>query len=270
MGVLAENGENASGEYKLTLQDSEREFELEESALVGYKGEKVKFRYKGAKFGDNEYISAMILDDNKVVTYYGQVEKSAEKSDVTVDVKAEKWQDGDAMTIFTVAITDLNVSNYNRNFTAKAYAKVRYYNGEMAKIYGAKSVTRSIYAVSSGLLKNQATDDERLYSVLNAYVNMVGVRLKMDKSGNVSRMKTGEGAYSGDVFFSVTSTDNGDGVYTVTVTPLKSFKNKVTIMGYRKEFVRINNNNSVVKDCISNVTENEDGGITFTFTPPKN
>lgn len=434
VGVLAENGENASGEYKLTLQDSEREFELEESALVGYKGEEVKFRYKGAKFGDNEYISAMILDDNSVVTYYGQVANSvgesgeaklkvpenlangsytmyvfneqingdgktdyasrfvsvelevttlkkvtvtfdgeettvkekytfgengalpenvtgyrvvrgeneffvpagefvlcdgddittayvnvemangaqvrygsgvdengeinsgngirftatvdrsstgdeiveygmtvsAEKSDVTVDVKAEKWQDGDAMTIFTVAITDLNVSNYNRNFTAKAYAKVRYYNGETAKIYGSKSVTRSIYAVSSGLLKNQATDDERLYSVLNAYVNMVGVRLKMDKSGNVSPMKTGEGAYSGDVFFSVTSTDNGDGVYTVTVTPLKSFKNKVTIMGYWKEFVRINNNNSVVKDCISNVTENEDGGITFTFTPPKN
>ncbi len=213
-------------------------------------------------------------------TGYG-IEISAEGSSQVVDIPATKWQDGDSQTIFTAALTDLAVSNYNRNFTAKPYVKVQYTDGTTAKIYSTETITRSIYQVSVGLLKNADSDtidgndtDYKadaygLYDVLNAYVNMVGVRLTMTSDGTITACTEGSGAYTGDIFFSVTSEKKSDGVYTITVKPItENFSTPVDIMGYWMEFIRINNNNSVVKQNISNSVVNDDGSITFDFTVP--
>ena len=215
------------------------------------------------------------------VTGYG-MEISAEGSDKVVDIPAEKWQDGEEQTIFTAALTDLAVSNYNRNFTAKPYVTVEYSDGTTAKVYGTETITRSIYQVAAGLLKNKNSDcvenedndysiEEKpgLYDVLNAYVNMVGVRLTMKEDGTFTARSEGSGAYSGDIFFDVTAEKVSDKVYKVTVTPVASFENKVTIMSYWQEFIRINNNHSVVVENISNSTTNADGSVTFTFTTPE-
>ena len=113
-----------------------------------------------------------------------------------------------------------------------------------------------------------STDKIGLYDVLNAYVNMVGIRLDMDTNGNFTARTDGQGAYSGDIFFEVTSEKVSDGVYKVTITPLESFANKVTIMSYWDEFVRINNNQSKAALCITDSVFNEDGSVTFTFTVP--
>ncbi|MBQ3110783.1 MAG: BNR repeat-containing protein [Clostridia bacterium] len=213
------------------------------------------------------------------VTGYG-MRITAEGSSQFADIPAETWQDGDSQTIFTVAITDLAVNNYNRNFTAVPYVKVKYAGGTEGTIYGTQNITRSIYQVAAGLLKSQSStvvEDEDndygveekpgLYDVLNAYVNMVGVRLSLDANGNFAARTNGNGAYTGDIFFDVSSEKVSNGVYNVTVKPIESFENKVTILSYWNEFVRINNNNSQVVNGISNSSVSEDGTLTFTFTP---
>ena len=217
------------------------------------------------------------IDDE--VTGYG-MEISAEGSSQTVDIPVKKWQDGEAETIFTAALTDLATSNYNRNFTARPYVNVKYTDGTTAKVYSTETITRSIYQVAVGLLKNSSdtvdgnddsydTSDYGLYDVLNAYVNMVGVRLTMTSNGTITARTEGTGAYTGDVFFNVTSEKKSDNVYTITVSPItEDFNNKVTIMSYWSEFIRINNNNSVVKQNISNSVTNSDGSVTFDFTVP--
>ena len=215
------------------------------------------------------------------VTGYG-VLISAEGSSEVVDIPAVNWQDGDSQTIFTAAITDLAVSNYNRNFTAAPYVNVKYTDGTTATIYGTETITRSIYCVAAGLLKNVDSDavdggDEEysteaygLYDVLNAYVNMVGIRLDMSNDGTFTARTEGKGAYTGDIFFDVASEKTENNVYKVTVTPVETFANKVTIMSYWNEFVRINNNHTKVSANISDSVMNEDGSVTFTFTVPQN
>ncbi len=206
---------------------------------------------------------------------------TAEESEESIDIPVTKWQDGDSQTIFTVALTDLAVGNYNRKFTASPYVTVKYTDGTEKTIYGTQSITRSIYQVAAGLLKNADSDEVDggdseysteaygLYDVLNAYVNMVGIRLDME-DGTFTARSEGTGAYSGDIFFDVTSEKVSDNVYKVTVTPIDTFANRVTIMRYWSEFVRINNNHTKVVNGISDSQVAEDGTLTFTFTVPEN
>ncbi|MBQ8001967.1 MAG: heparinase II/III family protein, partial [Clostridia bacterium] len=220
-------------------------------------------------------IDRSYVDDEKFT--YG-MEITAEGSDSVTDVPAKDFQNDDD-TIFTVAITNLAESNFNREFTATAYVDVTYSDGTTARIRNTQSITRSIYQVSVGLMKNGTNGIENsednysvsetggLYAVLNAYVNMVGVRITLFLDGSVSVCTEGAGAYSGDVFFDVTCIKNGN-VYTITITPLtEGFTAPVELMDYWQEFIRINNNNSVVSENISNVTSS-DGSITFDFTDP--
>ncbi|MBQ3109762.1 MAG: DNRLRE domain-containing protein [Clostridia bacterium] len=213
------------------------------------------------------------------VTGYG-MEISAEGSSQVANIPATKWQDSESQTIFTAALTDLATSNYNRNFTATPYVNVKYTDGTTAKVYSTQTITRSIYQVAVGLLKNSSdavdggdtsydTTNYGLYDVLNAYVNMVGVRLTLTQDGTVTARTEGSGAYTGDVFFNVTSEKKSANVYTITVSPItENFNNSVTIMSYWNEFIRINNNNSVVKQNITNSVINSDGSVTFDFTVP--
>ncbi|MGM9551544.1 MAG: hypothetical protein ACI3XA_04750, partial [Clostridia bacterium] len=90
----------------------------------------------------------------------------------------------------------------------------------------------------------------------------------LDKDGNFTARTEGTGSYSGDIFFDVTSESLDESSYKVTVTPLESFNNKVTIMSYWNEFVRINNNHTTVLTNITDSQINPDGSVTFTFTVP--
>ena len=201
---------------------------------------------------------------------YG-VKITAEGSDAeAVDIPAEKWQSTD---VFTTAITNLATTNYNREFTATPYITVD------GQTFEGTPVTRSIYKVAAGILKNGYTADDNatgedktgtvyeltdvLVDVLNAYVNQTGIRLTYSSDGTITARTEGTGAYSGDLFFEVSRVDNGDGSYTVTVTP----STNAEIREWWKEYVRINNNNSAVVNMITNDSIAEDGTLTFTFTP---
>ncbi|MGM9550979.1 MAG: cohesin domain-containing protein [Clostridia bacterium] len=213
------------------------------------------------------------IGDGEAVAYGMKI--TAEGSDKSSIVLANSWQSDE---VFTVAITNLGKNNYNRNYTATPFVKVKYADGTEKIVYSTQSITRSVYYVASGLLKNgkNGLDDYvvgesyGLYDVLNAYVNMVGVRLTLDSQGSVTARTEGNGAYTGEVFFDVTSIDNGDESYTITVTPVTdNFEYPVKIMSYWDEFVRINNNNSKVRANISDVHYNENGGVTFKFSMPQ-
>ncbi|MGM9552483.1 MAG: hypothetical protein ACI3XA_09550 [Clostridia bacterium] len=212
---------------------------------------------------------------NGEVIGYG-MKITAEGSLKEAIAKADTWQDDET---FSVAITDIAVNNYNRNYTAVPYVTVRYEDGTEKTIYSTQSVTRSIYHVAVGLMKTGSDmekvkdyslkGNDALYNVLNAYVNMVGIRLTLKSDGTFSPRTEGNGAYTGDVFFNVSSVDNNDGSYVVTITPItEEFNNSVRIMSYWDEFVRVNNNNSTVKANIEDVVYNEDGGVTFKLTVP--
>ena len=137
-----------------------------------------------------------------------------------LEIPATKYQSD---TIFTAARTNLAVNNYNRTFRAMAYVKFTDVNGT-ERVLTTDSVDRSIYQVSAGLLKNgvtladngeeenndYTTDNSTLSDVLMAYVNQVGVRLSLSRTKGAYAREAGEtGAYSGDVFFTATSIDNG-------------------------------------------------------------
>jgi hypothetical protein len=198
---------------------------------------------------------------------------TAEDSDTTVYVPCEQYQDDDN-TVFTAVLTKLNEGNYNRNFTATPYVKV----GDNT-FTGSTSVTRSIYQVSAGILSSQSVEGsdkvassalaDYVKTVLNTYINKVGIRLGYNKSAtNVFTARTsGSGAYTGDVFFSVDSEAVGDGTYNVTVT-LANWAG-LKLSSDWMSYIRVNNNNSAVisRGMITNeeVTTDDNGVTTLTF-----
>lgn len=68
--------------YKLTLKDESRNFSVTDtSAKITGTGEKLSFTYSNAATGTNEYISAMIINSNNEVLYYGQLANVTSASD---------------------------------------------------------------------------------------------------------------------------------------------------------------------------------------------
>ena len=191
---------------------------------------------------------------------------SAEGSDKVAYIPAVKFQNDDK-TVFTAVLTDIKDTNLNRVFMAQPYVKI----GDAATLYGeAEIVKRSVYQVSAGILlgagdkTSTGTDvdgyelDDAVADVLNAYVNKVGIRLTFagDKFAAAD-------TYTGDVLFSVTEKDNGDGTFVVTVTPTaeKFVIDKDAVMAS----IRVNNNNSKMAEHITGV-EVVDNVLTFTFS----
>ncbi len=219
------------------------------------------------------YADTIIADEN---VEFG-IKITAEGSEEAAYIKAETFQNDDC-TVFTAAVTNLAESNYNRNYTASAYAKVPMYDGSVAE-FEAGEITRSIYQVSVGILKSSSAEfnenlpytiDNAVKDVLTAYINHTGIRLSYSSDGTMSARLTGNGAYTGDLYFDVESSLNPDGSTFVTVTPLGEsdrFFNSVTLPTWWMDYIRINNNNSVAVKYISDA-KLEDGVLSFKFTLP--
>lgn len=204
---------------------------------------------------------------------YGIAIKTADDSS-TVYVKAEAFQD-DAKRVFTAALVNLKEGNYNRKFIATPYVRLSENKVILGTDIDANNKSeRSIYQVSAGLLAKQTADDNSglgytvtsaIEEVLNAYVNQVGIRLSLTSAG----IQRADSAYTGDIFFTVAAAENADGSYTVTITPENW--HGLSIADWWRDYVRINNNNSKVRNMIT-VDEatggiDGDGNLTFTFNP---
>lgn len=220
-----------------------------------------------------DYADTIVADSN---IEFG-IKVTAEGSDESVYIKADKFQNEDK-SVFTAAITNLSESNYNRKYTAVAYAIVPLHDQSEIELT-TSSVTRSVYQVSVGILKNSSAEydaslpytvDDAVKEVLAAYVNQTGIRLTYSSDGSISARVSGKGAYTGDLYFNVTSSVESDGSTRVSITPLDEtdgFFNAVTIPSWWKDYIRINNNNTVATKYISE-EKLENGVLSFTFKVP--
>jgi len=91
-------GTNETDEWKLTLvSDSYSSFSVDE---IVEKDGVYTVKYSGAKTGDNEYISAVIIDPSDNITYYGRI---ADASNATGSVEintAGRFNNGDMLFVF--------------------------------------------------------------------------------------------------------------------------------------------------------------------------
>ena len=68
-------------EWKLTLlDDSRRNFSVTETDISGDPGDTITLHYTGATIGENEYISALLTDQQDNVLYYGRVEQADDEN----------------------------------------------------------------------------------------------------------------------------------------------------------------------------------------------
>ena len=119
---LAEVG-TAGAEWKLTLLDSGRSFSVTESSLAAEPGGTVEITYSGAETSSNEYVSAMIVDGEGAVLYYGRIVNNSTSGTAsgtasvtipsgltsgsyTLKVFSEQYN-GDKMTDYASAFVDI-------------------------------------------------------------------------------------------------------------------------------------------------------------------
>ena len=76
-------------DWKITLKDSSRNFSASPSTTKLRANESLTVTYSGAKTGDNEYVSAMIVDENGDVLYYGRIAQNSESGTATVTIPSE-------------------------------------------------------------------------------------------------------------------------------------------------------------------------------------
>lgn len=81
-------GDWSGNTWKLTLRDSSRSFSASADKANVKQGETISINYSGAKTGDNEYVSAIIMDRNDELLYYGRIAKNS--ADGTAQIAVPK------------------------------------------------------------------------------------------------------------------------------------------------------------------------------------
>ena len=76
-------------EWKLTLLDSNRKFDVTETNVSGVAGGTVSLAYTGGEFADNEWVSALLVNGSDEVLYYGRIAKSAPENTVSMTIPSD-------------------------------------------------------------------------------------------------------------------------------------------------------------------------------------
>lgn len=146
--ALTAVGESSSDEWKLTFLDDTRNFSASVDSTktnVGL-GNPVTVTYSGAKTGNNEYISAMILDTDGNILYYGQVDKSSESGTAKVYIPQSlgvgsytlrvfnEQANGDYKTDYSSSFVDIAITTYED--TTSPTGVINLYKGQNEIKYG--------------------------------------------------------------------------------------------------------------------------------------
>ena len=120
-GGLTTISEYSGNEWKLTLKDSSRSnFAVTSAAVTAYtNGSTVEISYTGAKTGANEYISALLVDDNGNPTYYGRSNAPLTETDGTAQLSVPAgFVEGNYMLkVFNEQYNDNYKTDYASDFT---------------------------------------------------------------------------------------------------------------------------------------------------------
>lgn len=111
IGSLNAVSDYSGSDWKLTVLDTSRQFSV---SNVHKSGDTVSFRYSNAVEGDNEYISAIIMNAAGTVTYYGRLAEASATAEtlLTFDL-GYTVNDGDILYIFNEHINGDKVSDYS-------------------------------------------------------------------------------------------------------------------------------------------------------------
>ena len=143
-------------EWKLTLLDDSRDFDVTETDISGDPGDTITLHYTGASTGDNEYISVILADDSGA-QYYGRIAKpttadgnislmipdTLAEGTYTLNVFSEQYN-GDYKTDYasafaevtlTVDITAPTLSAGSATRDSETAATVKFTSGETGTYY---------------------------------------------------------------------------------------------------------------------------------------
>ena len=116
-GGLTAVPEYSGNEWKLTLLDSSRNFAVTEKAADGYPNDTITLNYSGATTGANEYISAIIADNNGA-QYYGRVaQPTAESGTVEIKIPSDIAPGNYTLKVFSEQYNGDYKTDYASNFT---------------------------------------------------------------------------------------------------------------------------------------------------------
>ena len=87
-GNLTEVG-TGSAEWKLTLKDTSRSFSASASSTLVRVGENLTVTYSGAGMGENEYVSAMLVDSSGNILYYGRIAQNSANGTASVAIPSD-------------------------------------------------------------------------------------------------------------------------------------------------------------------------------------
>ena len=116
-GGLTPIPEYSGNEWKLTLLDSNRNFAVTEKTADGYPNDTITLNYSGATTGANEYISAIIADNNGA-QYYGRVaQPTAESGTVEIKIPSDIAPGNYTLKVFNEQYNGDYKTDYASNFT---------------------------------------------------------------------------------------------------------------------------------------------------------
>ncbi len=136
-------GDWSGDTWKLTLRDSNRSFRVSADKANVKQGETISINYSGAKTGGNEYVSAIIMDRNDELLYYGRIAQNS--ADGTAQITVPK---------------DLEPGRYALRVFSEQY------NGECNTDYVSEFVNMS-FSISRGI-------DESVTNQISGYNDAVG------------------------------------------------------------------------------------------------
>ena len=103
-------------DWKLTLKDSSRNFSASPSTTKLRANESLTITYSGAKTGDNEYVSAMIVDENGDVLYYGRIAQNSESGTATITIPSEMVTGNYKLKVFSEQCNGDYKTDYGSKF----------------------------------------------------------------------------------------------------------------------------------------------------------
>lgn len=94
-------GDWSGNTWKLTLRDSSRSFRASADKANAKPGETISINYFGAKTGDNEYVSAIIMDRNDELLYYGRIAQNSADGTAQITVPKDLEPGRYALRVFS-------------------------------------------------------------------------------------------------------------------------------------------------------------------------
>lgn len=114
---LTSVGTTNNTEWKLTLKDSTRSnFKASTNVNFARPGEHITISYSGSKTGDNEYVSAMIVDENDDVLYYGRIAENSDRGRDTITIPSEMALGNYTLKVFNEQCKEDYKTDYSSDF----------------------------------------------------------------------------------------------------------------------------------------------------------